>query len=310
MNIEFQRLKSEDMEKLAPYFSMRPNKTCDSGFLDSFLWRDYYQVRYALVKDEAVIWRMQHNGEIFSAMPCCPQEKLKEYFMLTQKHFNEVLAVPLKIHLADEEAVSYLGLKEHNEYTVEEQEDFKDYLYDGNALRTLAGKKLHKKKNQVNRFMREYEGRFEYRSLVCEDKQIVWKFLDKWFEGRDKNQEGVESLESEVKGIHDILKNCCCLEYKSGGIFIDGELEAFSIGSYNPREEMAVICIEKANPSIPGIYQVINQQFLLHEYPDAKLVNREDDVGLEGLRKAKLSYQPIGYARKYSVEQKIFDKRP
>ena len=67
---------------------------------------------------------------------------------------------------------------------------------------------------------------------------------------------------------------------------------------------MAIIDIEKANSSIPGIYQMINQQFLVHEFPQAKLVNREDDVGIEGLRKAKQSYNPIGYARKYWVEQK------
>ena len=69
---------------------------------------------------------------------------------------------------------------------------------------------------------------------------------------------------------------------------------------------MAVISIEKANPNVPGIYQVINQEFLLHEFPQAKLVNREDDMGLQGLRKAKESYNPIGFARKYMVLQKDF----
>ena len=69
---------------------------------------------------------------------------------------------------------------------------------------------------------------------------------------------------------------------------------------------MAVISIEKGNSDIPGIYQVINQQFLLNSYEDAKIVNREDDMGLEGLRQAKESYNPIGYARKYRVcEKKI-----
>jgi hypothetical protein len=69
---------------------------------------------------------------------------------------------------------------------------------------------------------------------------------------------------------------------------------------------MASISIEKGNPNVPGIYQVINQEFLLHEFPQAKLVNREDDMGLQGLRKAKESYNPIGFARKYMVLQKDF----
>ena len=68
---------------------------------------------------------------------------------------------------------------------------------------------------------------------------------------------------------------------------------------------MAVISVEKGNPEIPGIYQMINQQFLLNAFEDAELVNREDDMGLEGLRQAKESYNPIGYARKYRVCEKV-----
>ena len=88
------------------------------------------------------------------------------------------------------------------------------------------------------------------------------------------------------------------------GVYIDGDLQAFSVGSYNSREKMAVIHIEKANPEFNGLYQFINQQFLIHEFPEAVLVNREDDVGIPGLRKSKMSYNPIGFARKFMVEQK------
>ena len=75
-----------------------------------------------------------------------------------------------------------------------------------------------------------------------------------------------------------------------GGVYIDGQMEAFTIGSYNPVEHMAVILIEKANPEINGLYQIINQQFLIEEFPEAEWVNREDDMGLEGLRKAIVTY--------------------
>ena len=68
--------------------------------------------------------------------------------------------------------------------------------------------------------------------------------------------------------------------------------------------DLAVIHIEKADPEINGLYQFINQQFLVHEFPDVALVNREDDVGMPGLRKAKMSYYPVDFARKYSVKKK------
>ena len=113
-----------------------------------------------------------------------------------------------------------------------------------------------------------------------------------------------EQLDYEVEGIHEILKNCFNLNVRMGGIYIDGNMEAFSIGSYNSLEKMAVIHIEKANPEIRGLYQFINQQFLVHEFPDAVLINREDDLGLEGLRQAKMSYNPVGFARKYKIVQR------
>lgn len=83
-----------------------------------------------------------------------------------------------------------------------------------------------------------------------------------------------------------------------------GKFEAFSLGVYGKAERMAVIHVEKANPEIRGLYPFICQQFLLHEFPDALLVNREDDIGLEGLRKSKLSYNPIYLEEKYEIRQK------
>ena len=207
---------------------------------------------------------------------------------------------PLRIYLADEEAVQYLNL-DPARFEVKEQEDLKDYLYDGEALRTLAGKKLHKKKNNYNAFVKAYEGRIEYRKLCCSDREDVWKFLDFW--RQQKGDDVEEHLDYEVRGIHDILKNCSEMAVEMGGVYVDGRMEAFTIGSLNPLENMAVIHIEKANPEMRGLYQYINREFLVHAFPDVALVNREDDMGLEGLRKAKMSYNPIAFARKYSVTQ-------
>ena len=248
----------------------------------------------------ALLWLMENEGRCFSAMPLCREEDLPGAFAAIEEYFNEELGYPLVINLADEYAVKYLNLPE-DKYLVEEQVDSRDYLYNGDAMRSLAGKKLHKKKNRVNAFKREYEGRYEYRRLCCSDSHDVWVFLDRW--RQQKGEEVEEHLDYEVKGIHDILKNCSEFSIHMGGVYIDGQMEAFTIGSYNPVEHMAVIHIEKANPEINGLYQFINQQFLIEEFPEAEWVNREDDMGLEGLRKAKMTYYPADYARKYLVEQ-------
>jgi hypothetical protein len=302
MNLNFKPVEAEDLEELNPFFCKRPNKTCDSVFLDSFIWREYYNVRYAVSDNKAILWLMDLDGKTGSAMPICSEEDLEYYFWKLVEYFNTELKAPLYINLADEEAVEQLGLKNMpDKFKITEQVDLKDYLYDGNAMRTLSGKKLHKKKNHLNAFKREYEGRYEYRRLCCSDRGDVWKFLERWRE--EKGEEVEEHLDYEVRGIHEILKNCSLLNVRMSGVYIDGHLEAFTIGSYNPLEQMAVIHIEKANPEIRGLYQFINQQFLIEEFPEAVLINREDDLGLEGLRKAKLSYNPIDYARKYQVEQ-------
>ena len=168
----------------------------------------------------------------------------------------------------------------------------------------LEGKKFVKKRNHLNGFKRTYEGRYEYRRLCCSDRHEVWQFMERWRQHREEVGAMELSLDYEVAGIHDILKNCSNLYVRMAGVYIDGQLEAFTIGSLNVRENMAVIHIEKANPEIRGLYQFINQQFLINEFPEAELVNREDDVGMEGLRKAKMSYYPIGFARKYMVRER------
>ena len=300
MSLEFKKIEVNSILEMLPFYAMRHNMTCDSVFLESYVWKDYYNVRYAIWENKALLWLMENEGRCFSAMPLCREEDLPGAFAAIEEYFNEELGYPLVINLADEYAVKYLNLPE-DKYLVEEQVDSRDYLYNGDAMRSLAGKKLHKKKNRVNAFKREYEGRYEYRRLCCSDSHDVWVFLDRW--RQQKGEEVEEHLDYEVKGIHDILKNCSEFSIHMGGVYIDGQMEAFTIGSYNPVEHMAVIHIEKANPEINGLYQFINQQFLIEEFPEAEWVNREDDMGLEGLRKAKMTYYPADYARKYLVEQ-------
>lgn len=306
MNLEFKRVEAADIVRVAPFFGLRPNKTCDSVFLDSFIWRDFYHIQIAVSEGKALQFLMQKDGVYHTAMPMCKEEELPYFFNQMVEYFNQVLKKPLKIYLADEAAVNYLKL-DPERFSVTEQEDLKDYLYDAQSMKTLAGKKLHKKKNHLNSFVREYEGRYEYRPLCCSDRDDVWRFLDRWWENKVEAAEFGLQLDYEVNGIHEILRNCAQLNVRMAGVYIDGQLEAFTIGSYNEFEKMAVIHIEKADPEIKGLYQFINQQFLTQAYPeDMLLVNREDDVGMEGLRKAKMSYYPIDFARKYEIIQKDF----
>lgn len=307
MDLQFKEIEAKDIAVLTPFYGKRPNKTCDSVVMDSFIWREYYHVRYAISDGKAIQWLMEENGVSHSAMPICAEEDLPHYFYEMVNYFNQVLNKPFKIYLADEEAVNYLKLKESPDFEVKEQVDLKDYLYDGEAMRTLSGKKLHKKKNHINSFIKSYDGRYRYCRLSCDDRDKVLECLSRWRDGKGSIVE--KHMDYEVLGIHEILKHCHELHIRMAGVFVDEKLEAFTIGSYNACEDMAVIHVEKANSEIRGLYQYINQQFLLHEFPEVKLVNREDDLGEPGLRAAKMSYNPLDFARKYLILQKNFTPR-
>lgn len=300
----FHKPSFEEAAKLSEIYALRDNNTCDSTVLDTYIWKKFYNIEVYL-EDEAAIILMHDEKGYFAAMPYCREEELPKYFSLLKQYFNEELKEPLRIDLADEMSLNILGLCDDPEFIIEEETDLKDYLYDAGELRTLAGKKFQKKRNLVNKFMKEYDGRWKYKTMCCVDEYFLEEFMKKWVKKRV--EEGVDSEDTlllEKDGVIDILRNCDKVTFRVGGIFIDEMLEAFTIGSYNRREQMAVISIEKGNSEIPGIYQVINQQFLINAFEEAKVVNREDDMGIEGLRQAKESYNPIGYARKYRVCQK------
>lgn len=218
MDIQFQKLGAENFAELSKYYGRRHDNTCDSVMLDNFLWADYYHVHFCERDGKAVLWIMKILGKMYASLPVCAIEDMPHYFKEIEQYFNENLHLPLEIYLADQEAVDYLKLPA-DRYSVTELPDAKDYLYSAEALKTLSGKALHKKKNNLNAFKKAYDGRYEYRTLCCSDGCEIWKFLDQWREGKGQEVEG--HLDYEVEGIHEILRNCSMLSVRMGGIYVD-----------------------------------------------------------------------------------------
>lgn len=309
-DIKYRKYLAEDIKKLRPLYELRANRSCDAAPLTCFLYKNEYELLYYHDENRALTLMFKDKeGKIYGFIPYCRAEELAKYFKLQEHYYNEVLGIPLVINSADYEGVEFLkkaGLLDN--YEIEETEDLRDYIYDGDSLRTLSGKKMTKKRNHVNRFMRDYEGRWEYRTLTYEDKDEIIEFENRWVKTKldDAAEDEKEDLLGEKAGIEDIvLTPELYSQFKMGGIYIDGKLSAFSIGDYNEREKMAIISVEKADSSIQGLYQIINKEFLVHEFPSALIVNREDDVGIEGLRKAKMSYHPITFEGKFTLRQKV-----
>lgn len=302
MECEIKTIELEDYKKLDYYYKLRRPESADSNLLDLYLWGNCYPTWY-FVNDKGLMWVAQsEDGQYYSTVPCCREEDLKECFLETQRYFNEVLHKKMTMYVVDKAAVDILDLPEE-EYVVIPDRTYFDYIYDAEKLRTFSGKKYHKKKNHLNAFKREYEGRYQFKFLDANNKTEILEFLEKWKDTK-KDSEEHEFIDSEAVGIKYLLDNEAVFDFKIGGVYIDGKLEAFTIGNYYSEEDMVYIPVEKANPEIRGLYPYICSQFLIEAFPDAGKENREDDMGLEGLRKSKLSYNPIYMIEKYTIIQK------
>ena len=295
-------IKVEDYGMLDKYYRMRRPQTADSNLLDLYLWENYYPTKY-FTTEKGLMWvAKSEDGQYYSAIPCCKNEDLKECFLETQDYFNHILKKKLTMYVVDKEAIDILNLSEED-YVVIPDRAYYDYVYDAEKLRTFSGKKYHKKKNHLNAFKREYEGRYDFKLLSKDNEKEILDFIEKWKETKEHSEEH-EFIDSEARGVKFLLDNEPYLDYKMAGVYIDGSLQAFTIGTYYEEEDMVQIPVEKANPNIRGLYQYICSQFLIDVFPNAGKENREDDMGIEGLRKSKKSYNPIYMVEKYTIIQK------
>lgn len=220
----------DGLELLAGFYGKRPNKTCDSMPLNFVIWKDFYDIKFAISEGKAAHMLMMEDGEPFSAIPACAEEDLPYFFNEIVDYFNQILKKPLVIALADETAIQALNL-DPEQFDVVEIEKYREYLYCAESLRTLADLNLAKRRRELNRFTKNYEGRYEYRALCESDYQEVCQLVDRWRENKGEDVE--EHLDYEIRAIKEIFQHCRTLQNKIGGVFVDGKLEAFSIGSYN-----------------------------------------------------------------------------
>ncbi len=305
MGIELKKLTILESMYLEKYSCLRPIYISERQPVNAIIWEEFYDTHYYR-NDIYMVCVIKSRNRNCPMMPLCKTEDIPEVFREIKYHWNQELHEPLNMFLIDSTFLDALktipGFTD--EFDIVDDRDSYDYIYDGEKLRTLSGKTYHKKKNHLNSFLKKYDGQYEYKTLDCSNITEIEAFHNTWLDDRDYEDKH-NSIHLEENGIHRLFRNCGLIDCEIGGVYIDNRLEAYTIGSYAPDIQCAFIHIEKANINIPGLYNFINQQFLIHAFPKAKTVNREDDLGQEGLRKAKLSYQPIRLETKYHIYQKI-----
>ncbi|MGP1449543.1 MAG: DUF2156 domain-containing protein [Wolinella sp.] len=288
-------LDIEDREIFERYFIYADSPISDFSFTNLYLWHFSRSISYAIINDCLCIKTQYHGENPFLFFPLGNGDK-KAALGHVMECF-ESRAIPFSMRSLSKEAKDELENMMPGKFEIIHNRDRSDYVYLVEELIELKGRKFHKKKNHLNRFF-ELHPDFTYESLGHENVSELLEAWKLWF-GRTVD-EANDGLKNEYIGIVETLKHFNEMSYKGGILRVDGKIIAFTLGE-QLNSDTVVIHIEKADTEYHGAYQAINQQFLAHEWSALKYVNREEDLGIEGLRRAKLSYQPCHLVDKYNA---------
>lgn len=282
----FKRTELEDKELITSYFEKAPSKSCERTFANVLLWSRHYPVKWTVIED-ALVFKSEDETHLAFAYPAGEPEQVKKALEVMEQYSKE-RGYAFQLYSVTTEMFEQLNTWYPGEFQIEYQRDEADYIYEQEKLATLSGKKLHAKRNHINKFQATYEN-WSYEPLSEENLEECFQLALKW-----RNLNGCEEDEeknAELCVTCNSLRLFRELELTGGVLRVDGEIVAFTIGEALDQDTF-VVHIEKAYADVEGAYTMINQQFVQHACQDYRYVNREDDAGMEGLRKAKLSYRP------------------
>jgi len=296
---EFPQLRElviEDKLLFDDAFSQFPPSISEFTFTNLFIWRHAYQIKFYRYETFLCLLSDKEDAPFFfppvgegDRMKCC--RALLESFGQRGRPRGR----PPKIARVPEEQIRSFDWKGAG-LVAELDLAQSDYVYLTSDLIQLGGRKYHRKRNHIKQFKEKYS--YQYVSLQSQWVPECLRLQTEWCDLRQCDV--IPGLSNEFAAIKEALSHFETLGLRGGAILIDGKVEAFTLGEPLNRETV-VIHVEKANPAFEGLYTVMNQTFLEHQWSEYRYVNREQDLGEEGLRKAKESYFPHHRVHKYTV---------
>lgn len=293
----FKPLTLSDKPTFDLYLTPFNPRASELSFTNLYMWRRKYGFQYAVLEGFLWVLNISSTGKWYFSPPIGDYSRDPRPSVEALRTFLAQQGRDLVIKKADKAVAEALtSLYTDSIAVLEMRPDF-DYLYDFEALKTLKGNKLHKKRNHLNKFLKTYPD-WRYEDLNGTNIPEVKLCLDRWCQLHDCSSD--PDLAQERTAIEDALAHWDALNFNGGLIRIGGTVEAFTFAE-KLNTETTVIHIEKADPNIDGLYTAINQKYLEHCSAPTSLVNREQDMGLPGLQKAKESYQPVGFVEKFML---------
>lgn len=295
--LDFKPVTHADMDKIYPFLLMDKGRTTDYSYAGLLMWVDYFKYSYAIVNDTLFIKGTVENDTDTPAfslpigkMPLSESLTLIKQYCAEHNIKPELSAVP---EYAVKEFID-LGYTD-----VQPLDDWGDYLYEATPLATLSGKKMGKKRNHVNKFDSLYpNARIEPLTKENVDKAI--EFMDVVDSEGDATPMAIEERRMTRQLLDYVKEGDIILE--GAVLSVDGEVAAFTIGDM--KHDTLFVHVEKASRKFDGSYEKINKEFanmMCQKYPEIRYINREDDSGDEGLRRAKQSYHPVDILKKYNI---------
>ena len=292
----FKRPELEDKEIISSYFEKAQSRSCERTFVNVYLWSRHYKVQYAIIEDPLVF---RDSGKNLSfTYPAGEPENVKKALEFLMEYCKEK-DVPFILYNVTPHMFAQLDKWYPKKFFIEYNRDLADYVYETEKLASLAGKKLHGKRNHINKFKALYPD-WSYEPLNDDNVEDCFQMALKW-----RNKNGCEDdpeKNAEMCVTLNSLRLYKELGLKGGVLKADGKIVAFTVGE-PVSDDTFVVHIEKAFAEVDGAYPMINQQFVQHECMEYEYVNREEDTGAEGLRKAKLSYRPAFLEEKGIVKE-------
>lgn len=293
--IDFKRIDIEDKKWIDPLLAAADMPGCQHNFTNLFAWSTIYNYFVARVEDFLVV-----KGESPDKVPVC-------LFPAGQGNPKSVLEAMRRDALEGDCDFSLVGLSPENiavlnrlfpeEFEFIEMRESFDYVYLLDNLVHLTGNKYQAKRNHINRFLKNNIWSFEL--ISPENLGECWEMNIEWCKKHGCQND--ESLDNENCAVKRCFENYAELGLE-GGLLRTGErVIAYTMGD-RLNSDTYDIHIEKAFGEIQGAYQMINREFAAYirqNHPEIVYVNREEDMGNEGLRKAKLSYHPVRMEQKY-----------
>ena len=290
-SFSFKKLELEDIPKILPFLNSFSSHLSDFTIGGLFMWRDYFNIEY-LIKDERLFFKLDlaERKNMFTFPIGIDFRKNIEFL----KKYSTLNNLPLIFSIISEKELSIL--KENYEIVdIKNERAWEDYFYLSEDLIELKGRKFNTQRNHINKFIRTYP-EYQLVEINKDNINLAIDFLINFY----KEYEKTSPISIEEKNItFELFDN----NMLGGMLKVDDKIIGISVGEII--NDTLFIHTEKADRNYLGVYQMLNNEFAKHYGENTTYINREEDVGDEGLRRAKLMYNPVELLKKYIVEVKI-----